>query len=83
MKPNKNFTLDVKDIELIEHALEYQISRLVERRRTHVESTIIPEGELDSVKQIDAEITQIRNLLGSIHNQKVWYRPKDGIYISG
>ena len=83
MKPNKNFTLDVKDIELIEHALEYQISRLIERRRTHVESTIIPEGELDSVKQIDAEITVIRELLGRIHNQKTWYRPKNGIYISG
>lgn len=82
MKPNKNFTLDVKDIELIENALNYQISRLVERRRTHVESTIVPESKLEPVKQIDAEITQIRNLLGSIHNQKTWYRPKDG-YISG
>ena len=83
MKPNKNFTLDVQDVDMIERALEYQIARLLERRRTHVESTIIPEGELESVKQIDVEITTIRNLLGRIHNQKTWYRPKDGIYVSG
>ena len=83
MKPNKNFTLDVKDIELIENALNYQINRLAERRRTHVESTIVPESKLEPVKQIDAEITQIRDLLGRIHNQKTWYRPKHGFVGGG
>lgn len=83
MKPNKNFILDVNDIDLIENALNYQIGRLLERRLTHIESTIVPEGELESVKEIDAEVTVIRDLLGRIHNQKVWYRPRNKIYVSG
>ena len=29
------------------------------------------------------EIERIRELLGRIHNQKNWYRPKQGVYISG
>lgn len=83
MSPNKNFTLDVEDIKLIEDALHYQLTRLTERRLTHVQSTIIPESDLDSVKEIDAEIRTIYDLLGRIHNQKVWYRPKLDTYVSG
>lgn len=82
MKYNKNFELGLQDIELIEQCLNDKINRLVENRKTHTESTIIPEGKIDSVKQIDAEIARIRELLGRIHNQKVWYRPK-GVYVSG
>jgi len=82
MSYNKNFELGLRDIELIEYSLEHQINRLVERRLTHIESTIVPEQELESVKEIDAEIAEIRDLLGRIHNQKVWYRP-DGVYVGG
>ena len=83
MSPNKNFTLDVQDIDIIENALNYQIGRLIERRLTHVESTIVPESELESVLEIDREVNEIRNLLGRLHNQKVWYRPKNRIYVGG
>ena len=83
MSPNKNFTLDVQDIDIIENALNYQIGRLIERRLTHVESTIVPESELESVREIDREVNEIRNLLGRLHNQKVWYRPKNKIYVGG
>ena len=36
----------------------------------------IPNASMD-------EIERIRNLLGRLHNQKNWYRPKQGVYISG
>lgn len=26
---------------------------------------------------------EIQDLLGRLHNQKIWYRPKQGIYIGG
>ena len=81
-KPNTTFNLNMKDIELIEEALNYQLSRLIEQRNTHTESTIIPENQLDSVKYIDYKISNVRELLGNLHNQKNWYRPK-GVYISG
>ena len=53
-KPNTNFKLTVKDIELIENAL-LQLEQTVE----------------------------VRDLLGRIHNQKIWYRPKNAIYVGG
>ena len=54
MKPNTEFKLSVRDLELIEQAL------------LSVEQT-----------------TEVRELLGKLHNQKNWYRPKEGIYIGG
>lgn len=82
VKPNTTFNLSVTDIDLIEEALNYQLSRLIERRKTHIESTIVPETELESVRYIDYKISNVRELLGNLHNQKNWYRPKD-LYISG
>lgn len=54
MKPNTQFKLSVRDLELIEMAL------------LNMEQT-----------------PDVRALLGKLHNQKNWYRPKDGTYISG
>lgn len=54
MKPNTEFNISVRDLELIEQAL------------LSMEQT--PE---------------VRVLLGKLHNQKNWYRPKDGVYIGG
>lgn len=82
VKPNTLFELNINDIDIIEQALDYHLSRLINNRQTHIESTIVPEHKLDSVKKIDEQIADLRELLGKIHNQKNWYRPK-GIYISG
>ena len=54
MKPNTQFNLSVRDLELIEQAL---------------------------LKQ--EQTPEVRMLLGKLHNQKNWYRPKDGVYIGG
>lgn len=82
MKPNKKFDLEVEDIEVIENCLHREVNRLSHQRMMHVESTIVPEDQLDSVKEIDANIKHIHRLLGKLHNQKVWYRPKRR-YVSG
>jgi hypothetical protein len=82
VKPNTTFNLSIDDINLIEEALNYQLSRLTEQRITHIESTIVPADQLDSVKYIDYQISNVRELLGSLHNQKNWYRP-NGVYVSG
>lgn len=29
------------------------------------------------------QTTEVRELLGRIHNQKNWYRPKNAIYVGG
>lgn len=82
VKPNTSFELSVNDISTIEQALEYQLGRLAINRQTHIESTIVPAEQLESVREIDKQISDLRELLGKIHNQKNWYRPK-GIYVSG
>lgn len=83
VKPNSNFELSVKDVETIENCLNREINRLSQQKLTHIESTIVPEDQLDSVKNIDANIKHIHRLLGKLHNQKNWYRPSKKVYVSG
>lgn len=60
MKYNKEFKLDIDDIDLIEHSLRFCL-----KNNSHLDTK------------------EINDLLGRLHNQKKWYRPKTGIYISG
>lgn len=57
---NKNFELDLDDMELIERAL-----------RT------LPS----TCEQTDPK--DVNELLGRLHNQKVFYRPKNATYVGG
>lgn len=82
MSYNREFELDIDDIDIIEIALKKQLSRLSENRLTLIESTIKPAHEISSVAEIDEKIKQINNLLGKLHNQKTWFRPK-GTYVGG
>jgi|TARA_R110000782_G_scaffold129081_1_gene220660 hypothetical protein len=63
IKPNNDFTLSVRDIEIIELALNAKISR----RSLSLMETPDPQKE--------NELKEMRELLGRIHNQKNWYRP--------
>lgn len=76
MSYNRNFDLNIRDIELIELALNDKLKRLSINRLTFIESTIKPESELESVKRLDQEIKEINSLLGKLHNQKLWNRLK-------
>lgn len=72
MKANTKFTLTVRDIEIIERALASKAGRRGMR---------IMKGEVD--QKLRDEMDEIQNLLGRIHEQKVWYRSKDKTYVSG
>ena len=71
-KPNTTFQLSVKDIKMIEEALNNKVARRSQR---------ILEGEDPEILQSEAK--EIRDLLGRLHQQKNWYRPSSGIYVSG
>ena len=71
-KPNTTFQLSVKDIKIIEEALNNKVARRSQR---------ILEGEDPEILQSEAK--EIRDLLGRLHQQKNWYRPSSGIYVSG
>tara|TARA_B100000900_G_scaffold383954_1_gene372343 strand:- start:1966 stop:2190 length:225 start_codon:yes stop_codon:yes gene_type:complete len=72
-KPNKKFELDVRDIEVIEQALRAKAGR---------RGLAIAQG--DTSEKLREEMHEIQNLLGRIHAQKNFYRPKDKTtYVSG
>jgi hypothetical protein len=70
-KYNRNFELSVEDMELIEDALRRTKRELAEKSVEAAES------------ETDDTVRDIHDLLGRIHNQKVFYRPRKRTYISG
>ncbi len=77
---NVDFQLSVEDMELIEDALR--------RSKTELASNLIAEGApspklCEQTQKTDASMRQIHDLLGRLHNQKVFYRPKNAPYVSG
>lgn len=72
VKPNLQFELSVRDIEVIEHALRAKAGR---------RGIAIATG--NHSPQLKQEMNEIQALLGKIHDQKNWYRPEDGAYVSG
>ena len=72
VKANKKFNLSVRDIEVIEQALRAKAGR---------RGLAIANGETSP--QLREELHELQDLLGRIHDQKVWFRPKDKIYVSG
>lgn len=72
MKPNTSFTLSIRDIEIIEHALRAKAGR---------RGIAIASG--DTSEKLKEEMHEIQDLLGRLHHQKNWYRPKDKIYVGG
>ena len=72
MTPNQKFELSIRDIEVIESALRAKAGR---------RGMAIAQGDVST--QLHAEMTEIQELLGRIHNQKNWYRAKDGSFQGG
>ena len=68
MTPNTNFKLNVRDIEIIESALRAKAGR---------RGMAIAQGATST--QLHQEMKEIQELLGRIHNQKVWYNPGDWV----
>jgi len=72
---NTEFQLNLEELEAIEHSMLYRLKRLTTRRLTVKKDS--------SKEKIDVEVKHIQELLGKIHNQKEWWRPKNKVYISG
>ena len=73
MKPNTKFNLSVNDIEIIESALRAKAGR---------RGMKILTGDGDFVT-LKCEADEIMDLLGRLHQQKIWYRPKKETYVGG
>lgn len=79
-KYNVNFELSVDDMELIEDALRREKRALSSKAMAGDRKAMQNEEEAAG---LDMSVRQIHDLLGRLHNQKVFYRPRSGAYIGG
>ncbi len=75
LKYNRNFELNLSDIDLIEAALQV-VKRDLSLGREGSRTLLPNGGEGDPVRDID-------DLLGRLHNQKIFFRPDDSSYVGG
>jgi len=74
-KPNTSFSLSVEDVAVIEEALRMRKKELSLKQLSDSPKAAAPDA--------DEDVRQIHELLGHLHNQKVFYRPSNGAYVSG
>lgn len=79
-KYNVNFELSVEDMELIEDALRRSKRALSKKAMAGTSQEMKTEAD---AAVLDDSVRQIHDLLGRLHNQKVFYRPASGAYIGG
>ena len=61
---NKKFELSIKDIDLIERSLRFQISQLA-----HTETSSQTKESVENHNKI----IELMSVLSTFHNQKIWY----------
>lgn len=71
-----HFELGVGDLQLIEKGLRLRLSELA-RTVVDIENGDLRVRETDKSAKATQEITAIRDLMGRLHHQKIWYEPDD------
>ncbi|MCR9220557.1 MAG: hypothetical protein NXI21_10050 [Alphaproteobacteria bacterium] len=74
----KEFRLNTREIDIIEDCLRQRVSHLAMRIHDAQEATIHSEDSA-IIKADMALLREIKDLLGEIHNQKIWYHPKENV----
>ena len=77
---NRNFQMSLNDIDLIEEALRARGRELSMMRLSVAGET--PE-DIKAVRVIEQDQRNCEELLGRMHDQKIFYRPKTEAYIGG
>lgn len=83
---NRKFELTLGDIDMIEYALQKEKTSLSLDRMAMMSGGIPKDINYKSLEDIEKALVQSDDLLGRLHNQKTFYRPKDSKkapYISG
>ena len=83
-KPNTEFNLELRDIDLIENAINCVIARRSSAMSLLTEDSAEKTMDISAYRDIKHEVAELRDLLGRLHNQKNWYRPQnEAVYVSG
>lgn len=77
---NTSFDLSIEDVDLIEEALRARGRELCSMRRALSGED---PAKFDAIRVIEQNQREGEELLGRLHQQKVFYRPKNAVYVSG
>lgn len=67
-KYRESFDLNVTDVSLIEESLSARVGQ--------ISRAIMEHTSPDRIQAYKRELAEVRDLLGRIHNQKIWYQPQ-------
>ena len=76
---NRTFQLTIEDVDLIEEALRAH-GRELSRQRVRPGNSA---ADTQTNQVIEEDMRKGEELLGRLHDQKVFYRPKTSVYVSG
>lgn len=79
-KFNRSFDLSVDDVDLIEEALRARGRELCQTRRALSEEN---PAHLEAIRVIEQDQRGTEELLGRLHDQKIFYRPTKQVYVGG
>lgn len=79
-KFNRSFDLSVEDVALIEEALRARGRELCQTRRALSEEN---PAHLEAIRVIERDQRAGEELLGRLHDQKIFYRPQAQVYVGG
>ena len=83
-RPTTEFSLGLRDIDMIEDAINSVIARRSSTMNSMASNTSEKTTNMSAYRDIRQEVADLRDLLGRLHNQKNWYRPKnETVYVSG
>jgi len=77
-KYRESFALSIKDVSMIEEALSSRVgqtSKAILEQSSHNPF----ERACDQVQGYKQELAEIQELLGRLHNQKIWYRTAENV----
>lgn len=77
---NRNFELSISDVDLIEESLRARGRELCRMRRALSDEN---PADIESIRVIEEDLRRGEELLGRLHDQKIFYRPKAVPYVSG
>ena len=75
---NSSFQLTIDDMDLIEEALR------AHGRELSLQKVVGADGAAhEANSEIEESLRRGEDLLGRLHDQKIFYRPKTEVYVSG
>lgn len=77
---NRTFDLSIRDVDLIEEALRARGRELSSMRLALKDDN---PAHLESIRVIERDQRHNEELLGRLHDQKIFYRPKKPVYVGG